>query len=102
MGHSTDTPVRRHALYFALVLILAAFALRMAGTYVLRDIHKGPTRQHGADPVEYNELAVNMAQGGGFGFAPGHPTSFRAPGFPMALAVLYWVVGVKPLAAYVS
>jgi 4-amino-4-deoxy-L-arabinose transferase-like glycosyltransferase len=43
-----------------------------------------------------------MAQGQGYGYEPGQPTSFRAPGFPFFLAGIYRIAGLNYLVAYLS
>jgi len=94
------TPSSRAMYLCALVLI--AFVLRLGAVLVLRDIHTGPTRQLGADSVEYDQLARHLVQGEGYVLSLGHPSSWRAPGFPFFLAAVYVVAGINPLAAYLS
>ena len=88
------------AMYVCL-LVLIAFVLRFGAVLVLRDVHVGPTPNLGADPIEYDELARHLVHGEGY-ILSGHPTSWRAPGFPAALAAIYLVAGISPLAAYLS
>jgi 4-amino-4-deoxy-L-arabinose transferase-like glycosyltransferase len=75
---------------FLFGLLMLAFLLRFGVVLGLRDIHKfhGPSPA-GADAVEFNAIALNLASGNGYAVVPGHPNSFRAPGFPLFLAVLY-------------
>lgn len=48
----------------------------------------------GADTEEFENMAWSAAQGEGFRQAPGGPlTAFRAPGYPMFLALLYKIAG---------
>ena len=76
---------------FLLLLIGAAFLIRMIAVAELRDLHKFHGLQAGADAVEFNALGLNMAKGEGYALVPGRPTSFRAPGFPIFLAAIYSV-----------
>jgi 4-amino-4-deoxy-L-arabinose transferase-like glycosyltransferase len=78
---------------FLAVLVLTAFLIRFGMVWALRDLSEGPTLRHGADGVEYNSLALQVANGNGYVGPSGHPTSFRAPGFPLFLAALYFVAG---------
>jgi 4-amino-4-deoxy-L-arabinose transferase-like glycosyltransferase len=67
----------------------------------LRDVRSPPSRQTtGADGVEYNSLALQVARGNGYTWDSGAATSFRAPGFPLALAAVYAVFGEYYPAAY--
>jgi len=45
------------------------------------------------DGIEYDMLAVNIANGGGFALTPGVPYSFHPPGFPAFLAVVFTIFG---------
>jgi 4-amino-4-deoxy-L-arabinose transferase-like glycosyltransferase len=65
--------------------------LRFGAVLALRDVrnfHGAHTA--GADAVEFNILTQNLAAGKGYVIHPGQPTAFRAPGFPLVLALLYW------------
>ena len=75
---------------YCICLFFVAFLLRFAVVLGVRDIHTfhGPSPA-GADAVELNSIALNVAAGNGYAVIPGHPTSYRAPGFPLSLAVLY-------------
>lgn len=77
-----------------------AFLIRLAAVAVLRDVHAPPGQQAGADGLEFNRLALNLAVGEGYALTPGHPTSFRAPGFPVLLSAVYRLAGERYLAAY--
>ncbi len=83
-------------------LVLLAFVLRLGAVLLLRDIHAGPTRHLGADTVEYDQLARHLVQGAGYVLPLGHPSSWRAPGFPFFLAAVYFVGGTSPVAGYLS
>jgi 4-amino-4-deoxy-L-arabinose transferase-like glycosyltransferase len=80
-------------------VFIVAFLIRLAAVLALRDITTGPEGDFAADPVEYNRLAISLAAGRGYAF-DNTPTSFRAPGWPLALAAVYRVVGVNYVAAY--
>jgi hypothetical protein len=50
------------------------------------------------DETEYNGLALNLTQGKGFVDEHSRPTAFRPPGYPVVLALVYFV-SPHPLAA---
>lgn len=79
--------------HFLLALAVLAFVVRFAAVLALRDIHAGPTRSLGADGIEYDHLATQLSIGHGYVWSPGHPTSFRAPGFPIMLAGVFALSG---------
>lgn len=88
--------------YFMVGLLLFALVCRAAATLVLRDLGAGPdVASFGADAADFEELAWALASRGEFGFAPDEPTSFRAVGYPAALAIVYSIVGRSFVAAYV-
>jgi len=75
---------------YLIILFLLAFVLRFGMLLALRDIHRfHGAHTAGADAVEFNAIALNLAAGRGYAITPGLPTSFRAPGFPLFLAALY-------------
>jgi len=79
---------------FLLGLFVFAFALRFGATLALRDLQATPTALlTGADGVEYNFLALQMARGHGFAWESGELTSFRAPGLSLFLACFYVLTG---------
>ena len=85
------------------ILILLAFCLRfVAAVGMRRGLTAGPGRVLGADGEEFNNFAINLAEGRGYVWQDGRPTAFRAPGFPMFLAGVYYLCGVKYPAAYLS
>ena len=86
---------------FLIALAAVAFAVRLAAVVVMRDIHAGPTRALGADGIEFDLLATQMSLGHGYCYAPGYPTSFRAPGFPIMLAGIFAVSGHSYPVVYV-
>jgi 4-amino-4-deoxy-L-arabinose transferase-like glycosyltransferase len=76
---------------FALLLFVASFGVRLAVTGALRNLHQFPNPACcGADAVEFNQLALSLAAGKGYGW-DGHATAFRAPGFPAFLSLVYRV-----------
>jgi 4-amino-4-deoxy-L-arabinose transferase-like glycosyltransferase len=86
-------PVRDRTWLIAAAILLAALAVRVAFVLATRDISLAN------DPADYHRLAVNVANGHGFGgtvlAAGGGPTAFRSPLYPFALGLLYDVVGVS-------
>lgn len=92
--------MRGSAYAFATLLFSLAVLIRLGGVTVLRDWTMGPTHQHGADPVEYNLLALQLTKGEGYTWQDGQPTSFRPPGFPLFLAGMYRTFGVHYSLAY--
>lgn len=78
---------------FVILLFVGSFAIRSAAVLTLRDIHTGPQGIASADDVEFNNLALRISQGKGYVGDQGQPTSFRAPGWPLFLAALYWLAG---------
>jgi 4-amino-4-deoxy-L-arabinose transferase-like glycosyltransferase len=84
-----------------IIIFVAAFLLRLLAVLALRDIHAGPTNAFGADGIEFNELAYQVSLGHGYELQPGHPTSFRAPGFPLFLAGIYYLAGRQYPLVYV-
>ncbi len=87
---------------FVILILVVSFLLRLGAVFALRDWHEGPSTRHGADGVEFNQLAEHLARGEGYVSEAGNPTSFRAPGFPIVLAGVYKVCGHSFVAAYVS
>jgi hypothetical protein len=85
--------VRGKPLTFAALLFAAAFAVRLALVLALRDLHAGPVGVSSADDVEFNRLALHVARGDGYADDRGVPTSFRAPCWPLLLAVFYAAFG---------
>jgi 4-amino-4-deoxy-L-arabinose transferase-like glycosyltransferase len=73
---------------FVLGLLFVALLLRLAAVVALRSPAQFHGMQAGADAVEFNALGLNMANGSGYTLH-GAPTSFRAPGFSLFLALLY-------------
>jgi 4-amino-4-deoxy-L-arabinose transferase-like glycosyltransferase len=87
---------------FLTLVALLALILRGGAVVSLRHIHAPPDRRTtGADGVEYNLLGLHMAQGLGYCVDVGHLTSFRAPGFPLFLALIYSLSPANYPAVYV-
>ena len=68
---------------------------------MLRDVSVGPVGPVSNDDVDFNLLAIHLAEGEGYCIESGNPTSFRAPGFPFVLAGLYSLAGPNPTLAYI-
>lgn len=71
-------------------IALAAFSLRVAAALLM----PVPARLD-ADADQYSRIAVNLLTGGGFAILPGDPTAWRAPGYPVFLAAIYWIAGLN-------
>jgi 4-amino-4-deoxy-L-arabinose transferase-like glycosyltransferase len=85
-----------------LLICLVALGLRLLATAVFEGLASPPNEGAMYDGVEYNAIASNVVRIGEFSVTPGHPTSFRAPGFPLALAGVYAVFGDRNyLAAHI-
>jgi 4-amino-4-deoxy-L-arabinose transferase-like glycosyltransferase len=91
--HVVTPAVERSAVTFLLILGVVAFLIRLGAVLAMRDIHTGPTSHSSDDDVQFNTLALHTAGGQGFSLDDGKPTSFRAPGFPLFLAGVYFVAG---------
>lgn len=79
-----------------LLVAVAALALLVRlGMGVFLGFNSGPDRSAcGADTVEFEQMAWSAAQARGLAIYPGGPPSaFRAPGYPMLLAVVYKLFG---------
>lgn len=85
--------MRRNTATFVILLFVGSFAIRAAVVLALRDIHTGPHGISSADDVEFNNLALRVSEGKGYVGDQGQLTSFRAPGWPLFLAALYWIAG---------
>jgi 4-amino-4-deoxy-L-arabinose transferase-like glycosyltransferase len=88
---------------YLIVLFLVAFLLRFGVVAGLRDIHKlHSASAGGVDAIEFNTIALHLTSGQGYTIEPGHPTSFRAPGMPFFLSVLYRLSYENYVLVYVS
>ncbi len=89
-----------HSCWFLTGIFAIAFGLRLVATVMFEGLPAGPSRESfGADGVEFNAIAANLVRHGEFSIRAGHPTSFRAPGFPFALAAVYAVTGADDFRA---
>ena len=92
MSHGLTTQLQRLLSRRALVVFLAALAVRLAYWAIFLH-HYVPL----SDAEHYNGIARNLAAG--FGFSHDYPsmvrhsTAFRPPLYPLLLGGLYWVFG---------
>jgi 4-amino-4-deoxy-L-arabinose transferase-like glycosyltransferase len=93
--------MRLSPLSFVVVLFAVALGARLALVAALRDFRVGPVGISSADDVQFDAFARQLGGGHGYCYPGGTPTSFRAPGWPLLLAGLYWLVGVSYPAAYI-
>ena len=87
---------------FGLLLFAGAVLIRLLVTFWLRDLHAGPPMDPSADEFGFNHFAETLARGQGYVDIGGAPSSFRAPGFPLLLAVVYRIFGVNYAIARVT
>lgn len=88
---------------FCILLLVTAVAIRFGAALMLRDVAAGPDMAFGKDGKDFDELAAQLASGNGYCWREtGVPTSFRAPGFPLFLSVIYLVAGQNHVLAYAS
>ena len=85
--------MRINRFWFVFGLLLASLCIRMAAVGVLRDWRDGPSPRHGADGLEYDAIGSRLATSFDYSIVSGKPTSFRAPGFPSFLALVYKALG---------
>jgi 4-amino-4-deoxy-L-arabinose transferase-like glycosyltransferase len=88
--------------YYLCLLFLGAVALRMIGLVSLRQLNHAPGMQAGIDGIDFANLGRALAQGRGFVWPNGRPTSFRAPGFPIYLSAIFYCFHLSYLAANLS
>jgi 4-amino-4-deoxy-L-arabinose transferase-like glycosyltransferase len=93
--------MRQSSLRYVLIVAIAAFLIRLAFVLIMRDISIGPCGARSDDDVQFNRLAMRLADGTGYVNDRGQPTSFRAPGYPLFLAGIYAVGGTHPPLVYV-
>lgn len=87
--------VSRWRLHLAALFLLALF-LRLIANAAFEGMYEGPNlAAFGEDGVEFHQIAANLVERHEYALEPGRPTSFRAPGFPFALAAVYTVFGVS-------
>lgn len=82
---------RLRPMKFALLLFLVAFAARVAALLAMRNVHQFHGMQAGADAFEFDQLGLHLAARLGYCVKVGHLTAFRAPGWPLFLALLYFI-----------
>ncbi len=70
--------------------LLTGFALLVRVAYVLV---VGKDSLAWGDEISYDQLATNLLAHGCFCFVPGEPTLFRAPLYPMLMALFYSIFG---------
>jgi 4-amino-4-deoxy-L-arabinose transferase-like glycosyltransferase len=92
--------MRKSTLAFVVILFLISCAIRCAIVWTFRDINNGPEGGASDDFVQFELLARNLVEGRGYRLYSDSYTSFRAPGFPFALALVYWTIGDQPAVAY--
>lgn len=83
-----------------LVLFAAALAVRLAYVW----ISAGPGVQPVSDPLEYDQVAWNLATGAGFSIGDGlsrHATAFVPPVLPWLVSLVYRVFGHSYFAALI-
>ncbi|HUQ84646.1 MAG TPA: glycosyltransferase family 39 protein [Gemmatimonadaceae bacterium] len=85
---------RRTRITWLAIITLVAFALRVLATARFEGMSSPPNPGAFYDGVEFERIAANLINHGEFSVRAGHPTSFRAPGLPFALAFVYGVAGV--------
>lgn len=78
---------RQRNIYFLMGIFLVALAVRLAFVLALN------RTTIFLDEVEYHMLGANVAAGNGYCWFFGLPATFRPPGYPFFLAVIYWFVG---------
>jgi len=88
-----DYALSKRGRWWLLIICLVALGVRLLATAVFEGLASPPNEGAMYDGVEYNAIASNVVRSGEFAVTPGRPTSFRAPGFPLALAGVYAVFG---------
>lgn len=78
---------------WVLAICVLAFVLRVVATALFEGLRAGPNEGAMYDGVEYEAIASNLVRHQEYSVSPGRPTSFRAPGFPVALASVYALFG---------
>lgn len=78
---------RNHLMKYAALLFSLALAIRLG--FVLL-VGQGALS---LDEIEYHMLAANVAEGNGYRWFFGLPSTFRPPGYPLLLSVLYFFIG---------
>ncbi len=92
--------LRRAVPLFA--LFAGAFLIRLLCVLAWGVFFEGPPVTDSGDDYEFNQLALNVGKGVGYRITPDQPpTSFRAPGFPLFLTLIYSVCGENYPAAHI-
>ena len=86
--------LERHDLRFLVILFVVALALRLIPISLTTDMGIALD-----DMVQYDALAESIRLGKGYTWYGGIPTAFRAPLYPLFLALIYSAVGHQFLAA---
>jgi 4-amino-4-deoxy-L-arabinose transferase-like glycosyltransferase len=86
--------LRKAEVGILLFVLVVALVLRLAYLHVSGVWHNPPQY----DGIEYDLLATHLLNGQGFVLVAGQPYSFRPPGFPFFLTLLYAVFGRSYLA----
>lgn len=90
MVNSVFSNWTRYRKRLLLLIFVAALSLRIAAVLNLPQYLQKP----GADALDYDTIAVNLASGNGYSMDPEKgPTSLRAPLYPLFLASIYWAFG---------
>ncbi len=86
----------------ALVLVSIAFMVRLLGNLYLIGVDQpGFGAFSGGDVLEYDALGWSLAKGEGYSTEDG-PNTFRPPGYPAFLALIYLVFGHSYMAVKVT
>jgi 4-amino-4-deoxy-L-arabinose transferase-like glycosyltransferase len=86
---------QRYIPRYIFFIFTLAFVLRLGWVYFQST---PPTR---IDSAEHDILAQNIAEGNGFCYYPGTPTSYRPPLYPLYLGIIYRIFGHHYNIAYV-
>ena len=89
----------RIRVFWLVAIVVAAFAMRLVATVRFEGLDAPPNAGAFYDGVEFEEIAANLVARGEFSVRAGHPTSFRAPGLPFALAAVYAAFGNRNFVA---
>jgi 4-amino-4-deoxy-L-arabinose transferase-like glycosyltransferase len=82
-----------HPMRWVVLICVLAFVARMGATAMFEGLGAPPNAGAMYDGVEYEALASSVVRAHEYAVVPGRPTSFRAPGFPLALAAIYAAFG---------
>jgi 4-amino-4-deoxy-L-arabinose transferase-like glycosyltransferase len=82
---------------YLLILLILSLAIRLVYVFTV-DLIPPDISYVDMDAVEYDHLGWSLAQGHGFVYPDGNPTTFRFPGYPYLLGLIYLVFGHHHLA----